>query len=168
MEDPVEDVFISNVVSQIGNSRIFEGIWEANDFWLQQALDALRRFEDEQWAKQAFSACFGLLQLSDALAGRCGLERYCMGGGDAHGTLTLPPQHELENRATMCRFSFADLDQLHVSVETLQPFIHAEAVADGSFGKSSLERRPLVMFEGGVVFALPTAVSPALRQVHCG
>jgi len=164
MEDPVEDVFISNVVSHIGNSRIFEGIWEANDFWLQQALDALRQFENEQWAKETFAACFGLLQLSDALAGRCALERYGMGSGDAHEALTLPPQHELENRAAMCRFSFADLEQLHVPVETVQPFIHAQTVADGSFGKSSLERRPLVMFEGGVVFALPTAVSPALRQ----
>ncbi len=164
MEDPVEDVFISNVVSHIGNSRIFEGIWEANDFWLQQALDALRQLEDSPWAKDTFATCFGLLQLSDALARRCALERYCMGGGDAHDRLRLPAQHELENRAAMCRFSFADLEELYVPVETLQPFIHAETPADGSFGKSSLERRPLVMFEGGVVFALPTAVSPALRQ----
>src|SRR5438552_10489774 len=54
MEDPVEDVFISNVVTNIGNSRVFEGIWEASDFWLQQSLNALRAFRDEPWGHQLF------------------------------------------------------------------------------------------------------------------
>jgi hypothetical protein len=107
MEDPVDGVFISNVVSHIGNSRIFEGVWEANDFWLQQALDALRRFQDEEWAKQTFAACFALLQLSDALADRCKLERYCMGNGNAHESLLLPEENELGADK-----SYGDLDIL--------------------------------------------------------
>src|SRR6266478_399853 len=38
-EDPVEDVFASNVVTGLGNRRIFTGIWDTPDFWLQSLLD---------------------------------------------------------------------------------------------------------------------------------
>src|SRR5438128_9510764 len=31
LEDPVEDVFISNVGTPEGNRRVFEGTWESND-----------------------------------------------------------------------------------------------------------------------------------------
>jgi hypothetical protein len=50
------------------------------------------------------------------------LARYCMGGGDAHDALTLPLQNELENRAAMCRFSFADLEQLTYSSRNAATF----------------------------------------------
>src|SRR5437899_4632399 len=95
MEDPVEDVFISNAVSNVGNTRIFEGIWEANDFWLQQALDALRAFRGSDWADRLFDNCLALLWISDALAERCGLKRYDIGAGDVREPLILPQQAEL-------------------------------------------------------------------------
>jgi hypothetical protein len=79
MEDPVEDVFISNVVTNIGNSRIFEGIWEANDFWLQQGLNALRAFRGEQWSDELFARVDALLAISEELARRCNLPRFTMG-----------------------------------------------------------------------------------------
>ncbi len=31
LEDPVEDVFVTNVETPEGNRRVFEGIWESND-----------------------------------------------------------------------------------------------------------------------------------------
>jgi hypothetical protein len=40
-EDPVEDVFVTNVVTGGGNRRIFTGVWETPDFWLQSLIDVL-------------------------------------------------------------------------------------------------------------------------------
>src|SRR6266581_1209142 len=35
MEDPVEDAFIGNVATTFGNFRVFRGIQESGDFWLE-------------------------------------------------------------------------------------------------------------------------------------
>lgn len=34
MEDPVEDVFISNVRTPEGNRQVFEGNWSSNDYYV--------------------------------------------------------------------------------------------------------------------------------------
>src|SRR5437899_6721016 len=41
MEDPPEDVFVSNVTTTEGNFRIFEGLWESSDFYLQRVLNVI-------------------------------------------------------------------------------------------------------------------------------
>src|SRR5438128_2377088 len=41
LEDPAEDVFITNIQTQEGNRRIFEGLWESNDYYLQVTIDTL-------------------------------------------------------------------------------------------------------------------------------
>jgi hypothetical protein len=40
-EDRNEDVFVANVVNETGNHRIFGGIWESSDYWLQCMLRVL-------------------------------------------------------------------------------------------------------------------------------
>ena len=42
MEDPVEDVFVTKVLTDRGDFRIYEGMWEANDFCLQKVLDTIK------------------------------------------------------------------------------------------------------------------------------
>ncbi len=41
LEDPVEDVFVTNVETPEGNRRVFEGIWESNDYFVQIVLETL-------------------------------------------------------------------------------------------------------------------------------
>ncbi len=163
MEDPVEDVFISNVVSGVGNSRVFEGVWESNDFWLQEALNALRAFQAESWASDVLIQSFALLTLSEALAARCGLSRYCMGGGSVRMPLDLPNQAELYARAALMWFSRRDLDAMGCSLDRLASFIHDNTPAEGGEGKSTLCRRPLIRDGDGVSIAIPAAISPAIR-----
>lgn len=163
MEDPVEDVFVSNVITSIGNSRIFEGIWEANDYWLQYALDAARACRSEDWADEALGRCFTLLKLGDLAAKRCELERYSMGNGYARAGLQLPAQSDLLARSQRFRFPRAQLDELGVTTEDLAPFIDDASAVTGGVGKSSLERHPLLADGDGVLLALPTAISPAIR-----
>ena len=39
-EDPIEHVMVGNVMTDGGNFRVLNGIWEGNDFYLQEVLDA--------------------------------------------------------------------------------------------------------------------------------
>jgi hypothetical protein len=32
IEDPQEDVFVSNILTEYGDLRVFNGLWEANDY----------------------------------------------------------------------------------------------------------------------------------------
>ncbi len=163
MEDPVEDVFISNVVTNIGNSRIFEGIWEANDFWLQQSLDALRAFRREQWAEDIFRKINDLLAISEELARRCAIPRFTMGGGLTRTDLDIPTEGELEIRSAHVHFSAWKLAAMGTSLDAVQEFLHDESPALGTESNSTLQRRPLQRFGDGLLVALPAAISPTIR-----
>lgn len=162
MEDPVEDVFISNIINHFGNNRVFEGIWEANDFWGQEVFDVLRGLCDHNSVRELMAECSALLCLSEVLAQRCNLPRFCMGGGGK--TMVLPSQSDLYTRAALTRFSYDELCALNISPERLIPFVHQEEQAKGASGNSSLERRPLIRNGNGYILALPTAISPAIRK----
>jgi hypothetical protein len=163
MEDPVEDVFISNVVTNIGNSRIFEGIWEANDFWLQQALNALWAFSGERWVEDLFAEVDGLLAISEALARRCDLARFVMGSGSTRSDLDVPSESDLEIRSTYVHFSASDLSEMRISLGLIQAFLHDEAPAVGTESHSTLQMHPLQRFGEAIIVALPAAISPAIR-----
>jgi len=75
LEDPAEDVFVSNVVSWDGNTRIFEGIWEGNDAYLQYFLDALNGLEPAE-LREPINAIRAILKLSEKSADRANLHRF--------------------------------------------------------------------------------------------
>lgn len=164
MEDPVEDVFISLVVTSIGNSRVFEGIWEANDFWLQKALNALRAFRGEGWADNLFVEIDSVLALSEELAKRCNLPRFIMGAGSTRTDLDLPSDAELATRSANLCFRARDLSALRISRKALHAFIHDERPAAGTESKSTLQNKPLQQIGDDLVVALPAAISPAIRH----
>ncbi len=163
MEDPVEDVFISNVVTNTGNSRVFEGIWEANDFWLQQALNALRSFRGEEWADRSFDKINGLLAVSEELARRCNLPRFMMGGGFTRTDLDLPLEAELQARAMQLHFSPGELVEIGAPLELLEDFVHDDDPAEGTESDSTLQRRPLQQCKDEIIVAIPAAISPTIR-----
>ena len=70
MEDPVEDVFISNVQTPEGNRRVFEGIWPSNDYYVQVVLDTLLASGAPPLCRRLLQSAFALLRLSDVVAER--------------------------------------------------------------------------------------------------
>ena len=74
-EDPVEDVFVSNVMSEFGNHRVFEGIWESNDFYAQEIIDVLNTLPEDHRFEKLKKHVFALLAVSEALAGRADLQK---------------------------------------------------------------------------------------------
>ena len=70
IEDPVEDVFVSNVITSFGNARLFMGGWYGNDHYAQACLFALSKIDDRPSVTAVQRHVTAMLRLSDAVADR--------------------------------------------------------------------------------------------------
>jgi hypothetical protein len=166
-EDPVEDVFITNVISGLGNHRMFEGLWVSGDFWTQNALDVLSGIPNDPHGARLRWHVGALLKLSEELAERSGVKRWAMGGGDPGCEVQIPNDDALSRLSLRVLFNQAELERLRIDLEALEPFLLANTRSEtGSdeIGCSALERRPLLLIGDKIVFALPTATSTAIRR----
>ena len=168
-EDPSEDVFVANIVSGDGNSRVFEGVWEANGGYLQSCLWAIKECAagGEDWAEHCRRQSAALLRLSDAIAQRAGLRRNEMSEGRPRAAFQLPTQ-TLHRYMQHTRFTLNDLESLGIEPFDLEPFnfnrIEQSVLRDEVLLWSSLERRPLLIDDNGVIAVLPTAFGAAIRR----
>lgn len=168
LEDPVEDVFLTNVETPEGNRRVFEGIWESNDYFVQVVLETLGSGRSPQECKDLLVPAFELLRLSECVAERIGLRRWYIETSTPKGNVRIAPATRLDDRARAVTFTQDDLESLGVNREVLAPFTltdeDRQALAGESTGHTSLEKHPLIDFDGELVLALPHAVSPAIRR----
>ncbi|MCY3869907.1 MAG: hypothetical protein OXG87_10140 [Gemmatimonadetes bacterium] len=166
-EDPVEDVFITNVETHEGNRRIFQGIWESSDYFVQAAINILSIHLALQECRNLLSPAFALLKLSDSVAERVGLRRWHNAPSTAKDKIGVACVSDRAERAQAVIFSDSELNAMGIKRHLLAPFIlryeDRQALKTETIGKSSLEKRPLIDFGDKVVLALPNAVSPAIR-----
>lgn len=167
-EDAAEDVMVTLVTTSSEQFRLLEGLWESAGFYTQRVLDVLDGMPDIGIYRSLRRSVHALLVVAEITCSRAGLERYQTGSDarpDTLDLLTLPPVDELRTRTTITR---AQLNASGVDVEDLAPFIlKPDSVAELAAqepGVSELERRPLTATDDGVVLALPTAVTAAIRQ----
>jgi len=168
LEDPVEDVFITNVETPEGNRRVFEGIWESNDYFVQIVLETLDSPGAPPVCRDLLLSAFALLKLSDCVAERAGLQRWYSEPSTPKGKVRLELADPVADRARWITFTQAELDALGINRKVLEPFIlrdeDKKVLPEEWVGHSSLERRPLVDFGDELVLVLPHAVSPAIRR----
>lgn len=168
LEDPVDDVFVSNVVTRRGNRRIFNGTWETPDSWLQDLIDVLEGAPAIPAVEQLLAEVDALLMLSEAVAARTGSARFCTSGGSAGTAIPIGHMGDPEKLAARVVFIPADLEELGVRPDQLRPFIFdvgARArLATQSIQSSEMQRRPLLSEAGQFVLVLPAAISVALRM----
>ena len=168
LEDPVNDVFVTNIETPNGNRRIFEGIWETNDYFLQTVLDLLVGVSPQNELQSLINPVFALLRLSDCVAERVGLQRWHAEHSDPKTKIDVPAANGMAERARAVTFSDSDLASLEIDRNLLEPFIlkshERQILTTETIGKTSLESRPLVDCRGTLVLALPHAVSPAIRR----
>ena len=164
---PFEDVFVSNVVYSFGNARLFNGTWQNNSDYVQVCISTLNNLANERWAFEALSNVTSLLQISDAVAERVGVSR------NSDSNVLTPNDFEdfesIINRANeYLIFSKKDLESIGVNPQNLEPFVfqteHVGSLFDQTIGHSTLERRPLVRFEGQTIVVLPTAIGATIRR----
>ena len=168
LEDPSEDVFITNVETPEGNRRIFEGIWNSNDYFVQVVIDILRSRQAPQECQNLLYPAFALLKLSDCVAERVGLQRWHVESSSPRNKARLVPSIGVISRAHAVTFTDRALDALGINRDILTPFIFSiedrQDLLTEIIGYTSLEKGPLVDIDGKLVLALPNAVSPAIRR----
>lgn len=167
LEDPLEDVFVSNVPTPEGNRRLFDGLWGDNDTGVRALLQAVLRFSDREWAADALVSCLALLKLSDVLAQRSGLERYALSAGQPKQKVRIVSKG-LEEAKARVTFSVSDLHGLAIRAPLLHPFVlldeHRAQIEGETLGNTTFERRPLIWNGKAIVVALPTAIGAAIRR----
>jgi hypothetical protein len=168
MEDPVEDVFISNVRTPEGNRQVFEGNWSSNDYYVQVVLDTLLISGAPPLCRGLLQSALALLRLSDVVAERLTLNRWHSVRSEPAGHVPVGIGTRIKDRARAVSFTIDDLAEIGVSRDDLSPFIlrdiDKQRLTKEATGHSSLERRPLVDFGDVLVLTLPHAVSPAIRR----
>jgi len=101
--------------------------------------------------------------LSEALAERCGLQRYCAGSGNASERIHLPRWRDFGPKVANVFFSDEDLRTHGITKAALANFIfniaeRAELLKE-SMWSSSLERRPLLETPEGLIIAEPSTLA---------
>jgi len=166
-EDPVEDVCVSNVVTWFGNARLFDGGWQENDFALESFLVAGMQLREE-WMAPVLRSATALLKMSEATATRAAVPRYTLSK-----ELPRRPLRVVHSTAGVAQeyvsFPYRELETMEIGPTSLAAFKfdepNATALENETIGHTTLERHPLVYTREGVVLALPTAVSAAIRRL---
>lgn len=168
-EDPQEDVFISNVLTEHGDLKVFNGLWEANDYFIQTLIDLVSSYKIPKILEQARDVCIALLKISNEVANRSSLERNSWEESIDKIELRIPPNSVLKSLAKRVIFTERDFESLGVDVESLAPFILPEdkiyLLKSSNVGDSLLERMPILRVGKDYVLALPNAVGVAVRMM---
>ena len=169
LEDPVEDVFLGNVATEHGNFRIFMGNWQYNDHYLQTMIDCLVHTQlPKSIIADLFRATIALLKLSDQIANRLNLTRWCTAESHPGKPMILPSTSELACRAQAIVFSSEDLVRLKIDSSDLNPFIlnrdNRTAQSSKDLMKTYLERYPLLANNDNILVISPHDISAAIRH----
>ena len=167
LEVPVEDVFVTNVVTGFGNARLFQGLWQDNEDYVQNCIRALIAIGAHPWAAEALRHIMALLRVSEAVAERARVVRYSRTESTPREPITISVSAIAESNRPV---SFTDDELLTIGVNPsyLDPFVfegeHADLLVSQSIGHTALERQPLMRFAGQTTVMLPTAIGAAIRQ----
>lgn len=165
LEDPVEDVAVSNVVTPVGNVRLFAGNWTDIAYAVEDFLGALPNLDTPTWTTNARKQTVALLKISERVAARANVPRNAMAPGSAQRPVEITRAIVKNGRACVT-LSENDLREMGIAIDDVEPFIfsterYSELLAE-HLKHSSLQRRPLIRVRDGVVVALPTAIGPAV------
>ena len=170
LEDPVEDVFTSNIYTEWGDFRIYEGIWEANDFHLQIVLDTLKDIPERYNPKEFFEPIKALLSLSEEVAKRNNVKPFQIAESNDKKNIHVPKNETLRRLAKSLSFSEKSQISLGLSKDNFRPFIFnldsKENLKTQEFGNTDLERCPILLYGNKLILALPTAVR-SYSQMWC-
>lgn len=167
LEDPAEDLFSTSVHCRLGNFTVFEGLREANGFYLQRVLDVIEEMPEKEPFAGFRRSVFALLTLSDAVAQRAGVSPFIVGDIVPQTDLPGGMTKSLGQMLQWVLFSAGDPEVGRISLDDLQPFLFKVPESEllcQTLGHTSLERYPVLQFGDLVCLALPTAVGSAVTR----
>ena len=167
MEDPIEDVFVSNVLAKTGDCRVFNGLWEANDYHTQTLVDLLQQKNLPNELVSAKNSCLGLLRISEEVADSLQLHRNAWEDSTDKADIVIPPISQLKSTSRKLLFTEESLNEFGVSVEAIQPFVMNQDDLHGLskevLGNSLFEKKPISKLGDEYLLALPNSVGIAIR-----
>jgi hypothetical protein len=168
VEDPAEDVFVSNIATPRGNFRVLDGVWEGAGFYTQRIVATAEGMPAGSGYDELRESIYALLALSDLLCERAGLTRYQLGNDRPQRSLDAQHANSIHAFKRRLCFSHEEIEARGISFNALAPFAfdprdRVRLVAEG-LGHSRLERYPLIGDHGSLYFVLPTAVTVAIRR----
>jgi hypothetical protein len=167
LEDPAEDLFSTSVHCRYRNFTIFEGLREANGFYLQCVLDVIEEMPEKEPFAGFRRSILALLTLSDAVAQRAGVSPFIVGEIVPPADLPKEIAERLGQMVQWVLFGANDPEVSRISLNDLQPFLFKvpeSKLLGQSLGHTSLERYPVLQFGDLVCLALPTAVGSAVTR----
>lgn len=166
-EDPAEDVFVSLVGNEKGDYRLLDGLWEAAGFYTQCVVDIVSAMPNEGTFRPIKRSVQAILRLSDLVCGRATLRRYQVGSEVTPTALDTGDTDASSLRARVA-FTEKELRTADIAVADLAQFVlesgHLATLDTNTPGAGLIEQRPLLRSKEGIVVALPSALSIALRH----
>jgi hypothetical protein len=171
-EDPAEDGFTAVITSQRGNFRVLQGMWESANFFLQRIVNIVERMPQTGPWFALQESVFALLALSDLVCERANLERNVFGNPRPEVTLPKSIERQFTELRGRVAFTVAELKENGVPVDALEPFFYRDEmrrlIPESSLTHSPLAHHPLLLRDGRLVVAMPTAISVAIRGLVAG
>jgi hypothetical protein len=169
LEDPAEDVFVTNVTTNLGNHRIFEGISESAGFYLQRVLNVVATMPENEPFKSMKLATLNLLKLSEAVADRASVKRYQLGEEIPQQNLAPEIAARWGQYAGVTTFSIKQLDSLSIEIDLLLKcgliFKTENNNVSSPIGNAHLDHCPLLFDGKNLVVSLPSSISTCVRYL---
>lgn len=167
MEDPPEDVFVGNVITENGDYLVLTGLWEAPDDATGLLIQTVQRHfpsQSEAW----LAAPLALLKASDFILKRLGLRRWEMSGSTPKRLVNLQNPDTWKGIESRCLLTLSDLETAGINPEHLTAFElkeeFFEQVGKDIEEQSLLHSSPLVRFGEKILFTLVNSATMAARQ----
>lgn len=171
-EDPAEDGFTAVITSQRGNFRVLEGMWESASFFLQRIVNIVERMPEKGPWLAVKESVFALLALSDLVCERAELGRNVFGNPRPEERLPKSVKQNVAELRRRVAFTVAELKDQGISLGALEPFFCRDEmrrlIAKSSLTHSPLVHHPLLLRDGQLVVAMPSAISIAIRGLVAG
>lgn len=169
LEDPSEHLFVSRVHFHRRDYLIFNGIFDAPGFHLQNFLGVLESMDEDAPMGALGRAARALLRLSNAVAVRAGLNAFHVGQTIPIEQVKNGDLRDLRGLARRVTFTEEEVASLGVALEDLAAFVFDPSLRKTMAGEvrncTTLERFPLLRTDAGIHLALPPAVSMAIRRM---
>lgn len=164
-EDPQEDVFVDNLITEEGNRYFLSGLLTSATYYVQNIIDIFRITPPKY--EGAKKSIYALLTLLDASIRRADLDLYETGEFNCKKDIITTPQ-EILKWSKHVVFSKEDLIQLGITVDQLSPFIvtkeELSEIYDSEFMESVIDEKPIISFKGKLVLFLPSVLFHSIRK----
>lgn len=167
LEDPIEDFFVTPVVTRDGEFLTFEGTWENASFHTQSLLEAFSELPEGRPKLEALARAHAMLLFCDAVIRKAGLDRWAVGSGEPASKMKLPSQRQLNAFPYQMKLSWEEVRELVPDPALLAPFVLPEEpneeIAKLPIGNAPIDFKPLIADSTGITLIAPGSITTAVR-----